>query len=105
MTGDVAGRRTSGSWASVVLAAVALIAAAGCSVDKQIDTDRAAADIKRTLSAQSAGNVRSVRCPDKVVAKKGERFRCVATASDGSRIRVVVTQTNDDGGVRWRVSR
>jgi hypothetical protein len=84
---------------------MAALAVAGCSVDKQIDTDRAAADIKRTLSQQSEGNVRSVRCPDKVDAKKGARFRCLATASDGSRIRIVVTQTNNDGGVRWRIAR
>jgi Domain of unknown function (DUF4333) len=85
--------------------AIAALAVAGCNVDKQIDTDRAAADIKRTLSDQSAGNVRSVRCPDKVAAEKGAHFRCVATASDGSRIRIVVTQTNNDGGVRWRIAR
>lgn len=92
-------------WAPSLLAIGAAVFFAGCEVDKQIDTDRAAADIKRTLSAQTDGNVRTVRCPDKVVAEKGARFRCVATASDGSRIRVVVTQTNDDGGVRWRIAR
>jgi hypothetical protein len=105
MTVTVEGRPVSRPWLGIALATIPLMAAAGCSVDKQIDTDRAAADIKRTLSAQSAGNVRSVRCPDKVAAEKGARFRCVATASDGSRIRVVVTQTNNDGGVRWKIAR
>jgi Domain of unknown function (DUF4333) len=93
------------AWLLLALAIIALLAASGCNVDKQIDTDRAAADIKRTLSTQSEGNVRSVRCPDKVTAEKGSRFRCVATASDGSRIRIVVTQTNSDGGVRWKIAR
>jgi Domain of unknown function (DUF4333) len=98
-------RRAARGWLPLALATAALLVATGCNVDKQIDTDRAASDIKRTLSAESAGNVRSVRCPDKVAAEKGARFRCVATASDGSRIRIVVTQTNSDGGVRWRIAR
>jgi hypothetical protein len=98
-------KEVAGPRLSLALMIAAVIAASGCNVDKQIDTDRAAADIKRTLSAQSEGNVRAVRCPDKVAAMKGAHFRCTATASDGSRIRIVVTQTNNDGAVRWRVAR
>jgi Domain of unknown function (DUF4333) len=89
--------------AAIAAAALALLAA-GCSPEKQIDTNRAEDDIKTTISAQTGDPVRSVRCPDEVVAKKGERFRCTATVSDGSRLGVVVTQTNDDGGVRFRIA-
>jgi hypothetical protein len=84
--------------------AVAALGLAACSVDKQVDTDRAEAEIKRSLSAQTGDRVRSVRCPDEVKAQKGERFRCVATVSDGSRVPIVVRQTDDDGGVRWNVA-
>jgi hypothetical protein len=92
--------------ATVAIAAVvAMIALGGCDLNKEIDTDRAEAEIKRDLSAQTGAQLRSVRCPDEVEAKKGERFRCTAVAEDGSRIPIRVTQTDDDGGVRWRVGR
>jgi Domain of unknown function (DUF4333) len=84
-------------------AVVATLALVACSPDKQVDTDRAEAEIKQSLSTQTGDPVQSVRCPDEVKAKQGERFRCVATVSDGSRVRIVVTQTDDDGGVRWSV--
>jgi hypothetical protein len=88
----------------VVVATIAA-ALAGCGFKKQIDTDRAEAEIKRDLSAQTGAPLRSVRCPDEVDAKEGARFSCTATASDGSHIPVRVTQTDDNGGVRWRVGR
>jgi hypothetical protein len=88
-----------------VLAVTAVAAfLSACSVDKQVDTHRAEEEIKRSLASQTGDQVRSVRCPDEVKAEKGRRFRCRAVASDGSRIPVVVTQTDDDGGVRWRVA-
>jgi hypothetical protein len=94
-----------GIWLGAAAAlAIAALSAAGCSPEKQIDTNRAEADIKSTISAQTGDRVRSVRCPDEVVAEKGKRFRCTATVSDGSRLRVVVIQTNDDGGVRFRIA-
>jgi Domain of unknown function (DUF4333) len=82
-------------------AAVAMLALVACSPDKQVDTDRAESEIKRSLSSQTGDPVQTVRCPDEVKAEQGERFRCDATVSDGSIVRVVVTQTDDDGGVRW----
>jgi hypothetical protein len=77
----------------------------GCDLKKEIDTDRAEAEIKRDLAAQTGAPLRTVRCPDKVEAEKGARFGCTAVAGDGSRIPIRVTQTDDDGGVRWRIGR
>jgi hypothetical protein len=79
------------------------LAAAGCA-EKQIDTTRAEAEIKRELSSDTGAPLRRVRCPDEVEAKKGDVFRCVAVARDGSRVPIEVTQTDGDGGVRWSVA-
>lgn len=88
-----------------LLAGLTILAIAGCSPTKQVDTGRAEAEIKRSLAAQTGDRLRAVRCPDEVEANKGDRFRCVATASDGSRVRLVVTQTDGEGSVRWRLAR
>jgi hypothetical protein len=77
--------------------------ATGCA-DKQIDTKRAEVEIKRELSSDTGVTLESVRCPDEVEAKKGDVFRCVAVARDGSRVRIKVTQTDDEGGVRWSIA-
>jgi Domain of unknown function (DUF4333) len=89
----------------VVLAALAALVFAGCSLNKEVDTDRAEAEIKRNLTAQIGEPLRNVRCPDEVDAEKGARFSCTAVAVDGSRIPIRVTQTDGDGGVRWRIAR
>jgi hypothetical protein len=77
--------------------------AAGCA-EKQIDTTRAEIEIKRELSSDTGAPLESVRCPDEVEAKKGDVFRCVAVARDGSRVPIRVTQTDGDGGVRWSIA-
>jgi hypothetical protein len=81
------------------------VALGGCDLNKEIDTDRAEAEIKRDLAAQTGAPLRSVRCPDEVEAEKGKRFSCTAIAGDGSRIPIRVTQTDGNGGVRWRIGR
>jgi hypothetical protein len=85
--------------------AAAMIVLGGCDLNKEIDTDRAEAEIKRDLVARTGAPLRSVRCPDDVKAKKGARFSCTAIAGDGSRIPIRVTQTDGNGGVRWRIAR
>lgn len=88
----------------IVSFAVAVLAVAGCSVKKEIDTQRAESEIKRELAAQTGAPLSRVRCPEEVEAKKGDVFRCVAIASDRSRIPVRVTQIDDEGGVRWKIA-
>jgi hypothetical protein len=97
--------RRIGTSTAVALAAAIVVGAGGCGLKKQIDTDRAEAEIKRDLGSQIGQPLRSVRCPDQVDAKKGARFTCTAIAGDGSRIPVRVTQTDGNGGVEWRVGR
>jgi hypothetical protein len=88
----------------IVSVTAAVLAVAGCSVKKEIDTQRAESEIKRELAAQTGAPLSQVRCPDQVEAKKGAVFRCVAIASDRSRIPVRVTQIDGEGGVRWKIA-
>jgi hypothetical protein len=91
------------------IACIAALATAlglgACGIKKEIDTARAETAIKRGLQQQTGAPLRSVRCPGKVEAKKGDVFRCTATAVDGSHFPVRVTQTDGDGGVKWRIAR
>ena len=98
------GARIVGVAVAALAVAVAALAVAGCSVKKEIDTQRAESAIKRELAAQTGAPLSRVRCPDQVEARKGKSFRCVAIATDRSRIPVRVTQIDDEGGVRWKIA-
>jgi hypothetical protein len=92
-------------WARLIsmLVASAVLLFAGCQQVDRIDTREAEQDIERGLSARTGAKLRSVDCPDEVEARKGDVFTCTATASDGSKVRVKVTQVDDQGGVRWEL--
>ncbi len=55
------------------------------------------------ITRQTGVKIDTVRCPDEVVARRGETFRCVALASNGQRARVEVSQRDDEGSVSWRL--
>jgi uncharacterized protein DUF4333 len=86
------------------LAMSAAIALVACEQVDKVDTEKAEQEIKRGLSAETGAKLESVRCPDDVEAQKGGVFRCTVTASDGSKVRVKVTQVDDHGGVRWELA-
>ena len=46
----------------------------------------------------------SVDCPEDVPAGAGDTFRCTAVADDGSVATITVTQSDDQGNVRWEVT-
>ena len=46
----------------------------------------------------------SVECPGGVEARRGDTFVCVATAPLGERLRIVVTQVDDEGSVTWEIA-
>ena len=83
---------------------LALVAAglAACG-DAKLDTDRAEAAIRSGITRQTGVKIDTVRCPDEVVARRGETFRCVARASNGQRAGVEVRQRDDEGSVSWRL--
>jgi hypothetical protein len=83
---------------------LALVAAGlGACGESKLDTDRAEAAIRSGITRQTGVKIDSVRCPGDVKASKGNTFRCVATATNGQRARVEVTQRDDEGSVSWRL--
>jgi hypothetical protein len=88
-----------------LLAVVAIVpialALAGCS--KKIDTDKAERSIKAGLESKPAGRVAiaSVTCPDDVDIKKGKRFDCTVTGTNGRTATVTVVETDDKGSVTY----
>jgi hypothetical protein len=83
---------------------LALVAAglAACG-EAKLDTGRAEAAIRSGITRQTGVKIDTVRCPDDVVARRGETFRCVARASNGQRAGVEVRQRDDEGSVSWRL--
>lgn len=87
--------------AAVVLLAAAL---AACG-EATIDAGKTEEAIRRDLAAKTGLEIASVSCPEDVKVKRGDSFRCTATAGGGDRAAVLVTQRDDDGTVTWRVVR
>lgn len=89
--------------AGVACAALAASVLAGCG-EKKLDTAKAESAIGADIARQTGLEIESVRCPDEVEAKRGGRFRCVATAKNGDRGSVRVTQRDDQGTVTWKLA-
>ena len=98
------GWRRMGAPRAFLATGLALVAAglAACG-DAKLDTDRAEAAIRSGITRQTGVKIDTVRCPDDVVARRGETFRCVARASNGQRAGVEVRQRDDEGSVSWRL--
>jgi hypothetical protein len=82
---------------ALLLPVVAAFAVAGCS--KSIDTDKAEKFIGKTVTAQVGADVKSVKCPSGLTAKKGETFECTVTGADGTSGKAQVTEKDDQGNV------
>ncbi len=98
-------RRLSRRAALPLLAVAAAAALTGCSVSiggSDLDTSELETEIEEELGAQGVPDS-AVDCPDDVEVEEGDEFTCTATAPDGSTATILVTQTDDDGNVRWRV--
>ena len=98
-------RRLSRRAALPLLAVGAAAALVGCSVSvggSDLDTGELETEIEDGLEAQGVSDS-AVDCPDDVEAEEGDEFTCTATAPDGSTATILVTQTDDDGNVSWRV--
>jgi hypothetical protein len=85
--------------------ALALVAA-GCG-SKTIDDGDLEQKLAELLAPQAGEDPKnvSVDCPDDQEVEKGRKFDCEITTTDGSKVRVVVTLTNDDGGFSATVPR
>jgi hypothetical protein len=82
-------------------ASLALLAT-GCGESK-LDTSRLEDQIQKTLAERTGFPIKSVDCPDDVKAEKGGTFRCTVTTARGERALANVTQTDDKGGVTWKL--
>jgi uncharacterized protein DUF4333 len=87
--------------ASLLIAAagVLAIAATGCGT-KTLNDGELQDELVKQLAPQGGVDPKdiSVACPDDQEVKKGRTFDCELTAPDGSKAKIVVTLTNDDGG-------
>jgi hypothetical protein len=70
---------------------------AGCG--ESIKTDDLEAQLREQLAPQNNANPEDVTvdCPEGQEVKKGRKFNCTMTLPSGSKARVNVTLTNDDG--------
>jgi hypothetical protein len=87
---------------SVLLIPVAALAVAigGCG-GRVIDSKKAKKFTEQQIEARGvkASQIKKVDCPSGVKPKKGKIYSCVATATDGSKLRVSFLMTNDKGNV------
>jgi Domain of unknown function (DUF4333) len=84
---------------------VLVLVLAGCGGAKKLDTSRLETQMDTALTKRTGIGIKSVVCPDSVVAKKGEGFRCVATTARNERVVLDVTQDNGKGAVTWRIAK
>lgn len=92
---------------TALLALVAAVAAGGCSVEvgtggDELDTQ----ELERNIAdseEETRGFRPTVECPDDVEIADGDEFTCTATDPQGNTATVFVTQTDDEGNVRWRL--
>ena len=79
-------------------AALSLLLLAGCA--QKIDTADLEAKLQRQLSQGAGPEAKSVDCPEDIEIEKGKKFNCTLTAPNGDKVRVEVTLTDDEGGLR-----
>jgi hypothetical protein len=83
----------------LTLAIGALAILAGCG-EETIDTKDLETKLRNQLAPQGGAKPEdiAVKCPDDQKVEKGHKFSCTLTAPDGSKARIDVTLTNDEGG-------
>lgn len=98
-------RRTAAAGAALALAAA--LAAGGCSVEVGTGSDTLDTQELEQNIADSEEETRgfrpTVECPNDVEIAEGDEFTCTATDPQGNTATVFVTQTSDEGDVRWRL--
>jgi hypothetical protein len=82
----------------LIFATAALAVLAGCG--ETIDSKDLESKLRTQLAPQGGAEPEdiSVDCPDDQKVEKGHTFNCTLTAPDGSKARIDVTLTNDEGG-------
>lgn len=87
---------------SACVAGLAIVAS-GCSLlPKNLDTKGLEPTLASQFDAQLGTSGTTVSCPTGIKVEAGGTFECTATLSDGTVVRLRVTQTNADGMVSWK---
>jgi hypothetical protein len=84
---------------AAVVAPALLVAACG----KQLDVAKPEQAILREVERAYSVDVSEVSCPEDLEAEAGATFKCVVVLPD-DRLTVDVTQTDDEGGLRFELA-
>jgi len=84
---------------ALAAAAVALLVS-GCG-EAEIDVGKASKFIDAAVTKQVGAQVKSVKCPDSVVVKAKDTFRCRVTGTDGTAGDAELTQKDDKGNLTF----
>jgi hypothetical protein len=76
----------------------AAMALSGCG---NIDDKKLEGKLKEGIESQTGEKVRAVACPEGRELKKGDVFTCTVTTTGGKTGTIKVTQSDDEGNVRW----
>jgi Domain of unknown function (DUF4333) len=76
----------------------------GSCVPRTLRTDQLERRLTReVVAALDVPGIR-VDCPTGIEARRGDTFVCVATAPNGDRLRIAVTQVDDEGAITWETA-
>ena len=89
--------RRGASAVGALLVCSALVGCAPRTLRTEVLERRLASDMSDRLEVDGI----SVACPSSIEVRRGDRFVCTATAPNGDRLRIVVTQIDDIGSVTW----
>jgi Domain of unknown function (DUF4333) len=76
----------------------------GSCVPRTLRTDELERRLSREVSATLDVPALRVECPTGIEARQGDTFSCIATAPNGDRSRVLVTQIDDEGSIVWEIA-
>jgi hypothetical protein len=76
----------------------------GSCVPRTLRTDQLEQRLTREIVATIGVDPIRVACPAGIEVRRGDVFDCVATAPNGDRLRIEVTQVDDEGGVTWEIA-
>lgn len=83
---------------------LAVPVATGSCIPRTLRTDQLERRLSRDLVETLGVPGIRVSCPSDVEIRRGDTFVCVATAPNGDRLRIEVTQVDDDGSVTWELA-
>jgi hypothetical protein len=85
-------------------AAIVILAVLASACSKSLDTDGLESKLKSELETQLQASGVTVSCPTDVTVEQGGTFECTAVDDTGSKVTIKVTQTDDEGNVKWEVT-